>query len=178
MGQRIKLFIPLAIFMVLVFFFWRGLSLDPNAMPSALLDKPFPVFSLTALQDGQPVYRDNLLGEVSLVNIWATWCAACKYEHPVLNSLSSEGVRIVGINYKDNNAGAKKWLDELGNPYAFNIVDADGALGVDLGVFGAPETYLVDKKGIIRYKHVGIVDREVWNTTLKPLYDQYRLASH
>lgn len=178
MGQRIKLFIPLAIFMILVFFFWRGLSLDPNAMPSALLDKPFPVFSSTTLQDGQPIYRDSLLGEVSLVNIWATWCAACKYEHPVLNSLSSEGVRIVGINYKDNNAGAKKWLDELGNPYVFNIVDADGGLGVDLGVFGAPETYLVDKKGIIRYKHVGIIDREVWDTTLKPLYDQYSLTSN
>jgi cytochrome c biogenesis protein CcmG, thiol:disulfide interchange protein DsbE len=176
MSQRIKLFVPLSIFMVLVFFFWRGLSLDPNAMPSALIDKPFPVFSLTTLQDDQPVYRDSLLGQVSLVNVWATWCAACKYEHPVLNNLSSEGVRIVGINYKDNNAGAKKWLDELGNPYAFNIVDTDGVLGVDLGVFGAPETYLVDKKGIIRYKHVGIVDRKVWDTTLKPLYDQYSLT--
>jgi cytochrome c biogenesis protein CcmG/thiol:disulfide interchange protein DsbE len=175
MNQRVKLFIPLAIFMVLVFFFWRGLSLDPNAMPSALIDKPFPVFSLTKLQDDQPVYRDNLLGEVSLVNVWATWCAACKYEHPVLNSLSSEGIRIVGINYKDNNVAAKKWLDELGNPYALTIVDPQGFLGVNLGVFGAPETYLVDKKGIIRYKHVGIVDRQVWDTILKPLYEKYSL---
>jgi cytochrome c biogenesis protein CcmG, thiol:disulfide interchange protein DsbE len=175
MNQRVKLFIPLAIFLVLALFFWRGLSLDPNAMPSALIDKPFPVFSFTSLQNDQPVYRDNLLGEVSLVNVWATWCAACKYEHPVLNSLASEGVRIIGINYKDNNVAAKKWLDELGNPYAFNIVDSEGILGVNLGVFGAPETYLVDKKGIIRYKHVGIVDRQVWDTILKPLYEEYSL---
>ncbi|MFT6221684.1 MAG: cytochrome c biogenesis protein CcmG/thiol:disulfide interchange protein DsbE [Candidatus Endobugula sp.] len=173
MNQRVKLFIPLAIFMVLVLFFWRGLSLDPNAMPSALIGKPFPVFSLISLQNDQPVYRDNLLDEVSLVNIWATWCAACKYEHPVLNGLASEGIRIIGINYKDNNVAAKKWLDELGNPYAFNIVDSDGVLGVNLGVFGAPETYLVDKKGIIRYKHVGIVDRQIWNDILKPLYTEY-----
>jgi cytochrome c biogenesis protein CcmG/thiol:disulfide interchange protein DsbE len=175
MNQRVKLFIPLAIFMVLAFFFWRGLSLNPNAMPSALIDKPFPVFSLTNLQNDQPVYRDNLLGKVSLVNIWATWCAACKYEHPVLNGLSSEGVRIVGVNYKDNNTAAKKWLEKLGNPYVFNIVDPEGLLGVNLGVFGAPETYLVDKKGIIRYKHVGIVDRQVWDTILKPLYEEYSL---
>jgi len=175
MNQRVKLFIPLVIFMVLVLFFWRGLSLDPNAMPSALIGKPFPVFSLTSLQNDQPVYRDNLLDEVSLVNVWATWCAACKYEHPVLNNLASEGIRIIGINYKDNNVAAKKWLEELGNPYAFNIVDSEGILGVNLGVFGAPETYLVDKKGIIRYKHVGIVDRQVWDTILKPLYEKYSL---
>jgi cytochrome c biogenesis protein CcmG/thiol:disulfide interchange protein DsbE len=175
MNKRAKLFLPLAVFMVLIFFFWRGLSLDPNAMPSALIDKSFPVFTLKRLQDDMPVYRDSLLGKVNLVNVWATWCAACKYEHPVLNNLAEQGVSIVGINYKDSNAAAKGWLNKLGNPYAFNIVDTQGLLGVDLGVFGAPETYLVDKQGIIRYKHVGIVDMQVWETILKPLYDEYSL---
>ena len=173
MKKRLQLFLPLAIFLVLVGFFWRGLSLDPNAMPSALIDKPFPVFSLNRLEDEQPIYRDSLLGEVNLVNVWATWCAACKYEHPVLNQLAEQGINIVGINYKDNNQAALKWLDTLGNPYRFNIVDPLGSLGVDLGVFGAPETYVVDKQGIIRYKHVGIVDRQVWTETLQPIYKQY-----
>jgi cytochrome c biogenesis protein CcmG/thiol:disulfide interchange protein DsbE len=173
MNKRLKLFLPLAVFMILVLFFWRGLSLDPNAMPSALIGQSFPAFTLTRLQDNTAVYRDSLLGEVNLVNVWATWCAACKYEHPVLNQLTEQGVNIVGINYKDNNAAAKKWLTELGNPYAFNIVDTEGLLGVNLGVFGAPETYLVDKQGIIRYKHVGIVDMHVWDDILKPLYMEY-----
>jgi cytochrome c biogenesis protein CcmG/thiol:disulfide interchange protein DsbE len=168
------LFIPLAVFIVLALFFWRGLSLDPNAMPSALIDRPFPIFILGQLGDEEKqLNRGDLLGQVSLVNIWATWCAACKYEHPVLNQLSDMGIPIVGINYKDNSPAALKWLKELGNPYQFNIVDTQGSLGIDLGVFGAPETYLVDKEGIIRYKHVGIVDIPVWETVLKPLYDQY-----
>jgi len=171
--QRLRLFIPLIVFSVLVVFFWRGLSLDPNAMPSALIDKSFPAFTLLRLQDDTPVYRDSLLGDVNLVNVWATWCAACKYEHPVLNHLAEQGINIVGINYKDNTPAALKWLTTLGNPYQFNIVDGDGSLGVDLGVFGAPETYLVDKQGIIRYKHVGIVDMQVWNDILKPLYMEY-----
>lgn len=174
MKKRLQLFLPLAIFLVLVGFFWRGLSLDPNAMPSALIDKPFPVFSLNRLQDEQPIYRDSLLGEVNLVNVWATWCVACKYEHPVLNQLAEQGINIVGINYKDNNQAALKWLNDLGDPYRFTIVDPLGSLGVDLGVFGAPETYVVDKQGIIRYKHVGIVDLQVWTETLQPIYEQYR----
>lgn len=174
MNGRAKLFIPLVIFIVLAGFFWRGLSLDPNAMPSALIDKPFPVFILSKLGDEETqLNRGDLMGNVSLVNVWATWCAACKFEHPVLNALAEQGVNIVGINYKDNSPAALKWLDELGNPYSFNIVDTAGSLGLDLGVFGAPETYLVDKAGVIRHKHVGIVDMQVWETTLKPLYEQF-----
>lgn len=172
--RRLLLFIPLGVFIVLALFFWRGLSLDPNAMPSALIDKTFPEFSLTVLgDDNKTLTRANLLGQVSLVNVWATWCVACKFEHPVLNELATLGVPIIGINYKDNSAAALQWLEKLGNPYQFNIVDPMGTLGLDLGVFGAPETYIVDKKGIIRYKHVGIVDMPAWNTTLKPLFDKY-----
>jgi cytochrome c biogenesis protein CcmG/thiol:disulfide interchange protein DsbE len=171
--KRLKLFIPFVVFLVLAIFFWRGLSLDPNEMPSALIDKSFPEFQLPELKNGQPINREGLLGRVALVNVWASWCAACKFEHPVFNALSEQGIRIVGINYKDNEAAAKKWLKDLGDPYTFNIVDRQGTLGIDLGVFGAPETYLIDKYGVIRHKHVGIVDMNVWNKTIKPLYEQY-----
>ena len=171
--KRLKLFIPFAVFLVLAVFFWRGLSLDPNEMPSALIDKSFPDFQLVELKDGAVLNRKALLGDVALVNVWASWCAACKFEHPVFNALSEQGIRIVGINYKDNDAAAKKWLRDLGDPYVMNIVDRQGSLGIDLGVFGAPETYLIDKQGVIRHKHVGIVDMNVWHNTIKPLYEQY-----
>jgi cytochrome c biogenesis protein CcmG/thiol:disulfide interchange protein DsbE len=171
--SRFKLFIPLIIFAVLAVFFWRGLSLDPMAMPSALIDKSFPEFSLPRLdsENGNPstTTRDDILGQYSLVNVWATWCVACKVEHPYLNKLASEGVRIIGLNYKDNDDAARKWLRDLGNPYAWNIVDRQGKLGIDLGVFGAPETYLVDKEGFIRLKHVGVVDQRVWDEKFLPI---------
>jgi len=184
--SRIKLFIPFIVFIVLAVFFWRGLSLDPNAMPSALIDQLFPDFNLprlpassnTVIQQGDNkaidlprLQRKDLLGKVSLVNVWASWCVACRYEHPVFNALAEKGVRIIGISYKDESAAAINWLAELGDPYVFNIIDREGTLGIDLGVFGAPETYLIDQEGVIRYKHVGIVDNTVWNTTLQPLYE-------
>ncbi|MFT6387853.1 MAG: cytochrome c biogenesis protein CcmG/thiol:disulfide interchange protein DsbE [Cellvibrionaceae bacterium] len=168
--NRIKLFVPLFIFVVLAGFFWRGLSLDPSAMPSALIDKTFPEFSLPRLQDEtQMTTKSDLLGEVTLVNIWATWCVSCRVEHPYLNKLKAEGIRIVGLNYKDDSSAARKWLTDLGNPYQWNIVDKDGRLGVDLGVFGAPETYVLDKQGVIRYKHVGVVDQRVWDEKFLPV---------
>ena len=167
---RIKLFIPLIIFGVLSIFFWRGLSLDPSAMPSALIDKSFPEFNLPRLDDeSQVTTRDDLLGEVTLVNIWATWCVSCRVEHPYLNKLAQSGVRIIGLNYKDESNAARQWLLDLGNPYQWNIVDKQGNLGIDLGVFGAPETYLLDKNGVIRYKHVGVVDQRVWDERFLPV---------
>ncbi len=174
MNNRIKLFIPFFIFLVMAAFFWKGLSLDPNRLPSALIGKPFPEFLLPKLgADGVMVSRNDFLGQTVLVNLWGSWCVACKYEHPVLNALAKKGVPIVGLSYKDDQKPALKWLDELGNPYLFNIVDLEGVLGVDLGVSGAPETFVVDKEGIIRHKHVGIVNLQVWNETLKPLFEQY-----
>lgn len=171
--SRLKLFIPLIIFAVLAVFFWRGLSLDPTEMPSALIDKPVPGFSLPTLEDADRVItQDDLKGQVSLVNVWATWCIACRVEHPYLVELAQQGVRVIGINYKDDVAEARKWLANLHNPYVFSIVDADGRLGIDLGVFGAPETYVVDREGVIRHKHVGVVDDKVWTEQLKPIVDQ------
>ncbi len=169
--QRVKYFLPLVVFIGLGLFLLRGLELDPSEMPSALIDKPMPVFELTTLQ-GEPVDVSIFRGQVSLLNVWATWCISCRAEHPQLNALSEQGVNIVGLNYKDDTALAIKWLDDLGDPYAVTISDKDGRLGIDLGVFGAPETFIVDKQGVIRYKHVGVVDERVWRDSLQPIHAQ------
>lgn len=175
--QRLFLFLPLTIFIVLAIFFWRGLSLDPNAMPSALLNKPVPAFSLPVLPAPENpagmlrATQDILKGQVSLLNVWATWCVTCRQEHEFLNQLKAQGVTIIGINYKDNNEDAQNWLAELHNPYLLSVIDADGRLGINLGVFGAPETYVVDKQGVIRYKHIGDVNQRVWEESIKPVYD-------
>ncbi|MFL3654681.1 MAG: DsbE family thiol:disulfide interchange protein [Halioglobus sp.] len=170
MAPRLKLFLPLILFAMLAITLFRGLSLDPSEMPSALIDRPFPAFNLPGLGQSRPLSQADLEGQVSLVNVWATWCVACRVEHPYLNQLSQQGVPLFGLNYKDNDADAQRWLDELGNPYRFNIADRDGTLGLDLGVYGAPETYLVDATGVIRYRHVGVVDEGVWSALLEPLY--------
>ncbi|MBE8717479.1 DsbE family thiol:disulfide interchange protein [Cellvibrio polysaccharolyticus] len=170
--QRIKLFIPLAVFVVLGILFWQGLKLDPTAMPSALLDKPVPVFSLPSLEDPEkPVTRDIFKGKTSLMNVWATWCPTCYAEHAYLVKLAEQGIPIVGVNYKDDVPAAQRWLRELHNPYIINILDADGRFGIDLGVYGAPETYVVDENGVIRYKHVGVVDQQVWDNDLKVFFE-------
>jgi cytochrome c biogenesis protein CcmG/thiol:disulfide interchange protein DsbE len=170
--NRLKLFLPLVIFAILAIFLMRGLKLDPNAMPSALLDKPWPVFSLPTLESGEIVSEKNLLNQKALVNIWATWCVTCHVEHPFLIQLQQQGITIYSVNYKDNQADAKTWLQEKGNPYRFTIIDADGKLGIDLGVFGAPETYFIDSHGVIRYKHVGDLNERVWNEKLKAIWNQ------
>lgn len=173
--QRLKLFIPLVVFFVLAVLFWRGLSLDPTRMPSALIDKPVPEFELPTLKDAdRRVGRDLFHDQVSLLNVWATWCVSCRVEHPYLVKLAQEGVPIYGVNYKDDVTAARKWLRDLHDPYVLSVVDADGRLGIDLGVFGAPETYVVDKAGVIRYKHVGVVDERIWLQTLKPIVDSLR----
>lgn len=174
--KRLKLFIPLAIFLVLAAFLLKGLSLDPQALPSALIDRPLPEFSLPALGEQQTVTRDTVTGEVALFNVWATWCASCRVEHPYLTRLAATGMPIYGINYKDQDAQALKWLAELGDPYRLNIVDAEGSLGLDLGVYGAPETYVVDAEGVIRYRHVGVVDERVWREILGPIVEELRRA--
>ncbi|RYG08370.1 MAG: DsbE family thiol:disulfide interchange protein [Chitinophagaceae bacterium] len=168
--QRLFLFIPIAIFAVLIVLFWRGLSLDPNDMPSALLNKPVPTFSLPRLQNPQELRNESVLhGKVTLLNVWATWCVTCREEHAFLNLLQKKGVHIIGIDYKDNTLDAQRWIAELGNPYDDIIVDEEGRLGLDLGVFGAPETYVIDKQGVIRYKHIGDLNQKVWDETIQPI---------
>jgi len=166
--QRLRLFLPLIVFAVLALLLWRGLSLDPNHMPSALEDRPFPAFSAETLE-GAAVSRADLLGEVALVNVWATWCPSCAAEHAYLNELARAGVRIFGINYKDDVEAARRWIATKGDPYRLNIVDADGRLGIDLGVTGAPETYLIDATGLVRLRYQGPLDARVWREQFEPL---------
>lgn len=173
MSPRLKLFIPLGIFLVLAILFWQGLKLDPNAMPSALIDKAVPAFSLASLENPEKKITESIFkGKVNLVNVWATWCPTCYVEHAYLVELAHQGISIVGVNYKDDLPAARRWLNELLNPYWVTIADEDGRFGLDLGVFGAPETYVVDKQGIIRYKHIGVVDQTIWDSTLKPLVER------
>lgn len=168
---KFKLFIPLLVFAVFAVALYLGLGRDPAAMPSALIGKPVPEFALPSLVEaGTTLDRSLFKGRVTLLNVWATWCVACRVEHPYLLQLASQGVAIVGLNYKDDSVAARQWLAEGGNPYTAVIVDADGHLGVDLGVFGAPETYLVDRDGVIRFKRVGVIDERVWEQELAPLY--------
>ena len=167
---RFKLFIPLLIFIPLAFLFWRGLSIDPTHMPSALIDRSVPSFSLPTVRDAaRQVDESEFRGKVSLLNVWATWCVACRIEHPFLVQLAEQGVPIYGVNYKDDVEEARKWLKTLHDPYVLSVVDSDGRLGIDLGVFGAPETYVIDTEGVIRYKHVGVVDERVWREKIAPL---------
>jgi len=168
--RRWILLIPLVLFLGMAGFLYKGLYLDPSELPSALIDKPFPEFSLPAVQGEKTLTRADLLGKPALVNVWGTWCIACRVEHPVLNQLAQQGVRIFGVNYKDVNADAVKWLSEFHDPYQMNIRDEEGSLGLNLGVYGAPETFLIDSKGIIRYKHVGVIDERVWRDELAGLY--------
>nr|WP_298112880.1 DsbE family thiol:disulfide interchange protein [uncultured Pseudomonas sp.] len=170
--KRLILLLPLAIFLGVAVFLYRGLFLDPTELPSALIGKPFPAFSLPAVQGDKALSVADFKGKPALVNVWATWCVACRAEHPVLNKLAEMGVTIHGVNYKDDNAAARKWLVELHNPYQLNINDARGTLGLDLGVYGAPETFLVDKDGIIRHKYVGVIEERVWREQLAPLYQE------
>jgi cytochrome c biogenesis protein CcmG/thiol:disulfide interchange protein DsbE len=162
--------LPLVIFLGVALFLYRGLYLDPAELPSALIDKPFPEFSLREVQSDKLLTRADLLGKPALVNVWATWCVACRVEHPVLNRLAGQGVLIYGINYKDVNADARKWLKDFHDPYALNVRDEEGSLGLNLGVYGAPETFLIDRKGIIRHKYVGVIDDTVWREKLAALY--------
>ena len=170
--SRLKLFIPLFLFIVLAGFLLRGLQLDPREMPSALIDKPLPEFQLPVLGRESLVQRDDVIGEVSFFNVWATWCISCRMEHPYLQMLADQGVLIYGVNYKDESSAALGWLQELGDPYRLSIADIEGTLGLDLGVFGAPETYLVDAMGVIRYRHVGVVNERIWLGVLQPLYQE------
>lgn len=168
--RRGLMLVPLALFLLVVVFLYRGLYLNPAELPSAMIGKPFPEFSLPSVQGDKTLTRADLLGKPALVNVWGTWCISCRVEHPVLNKLAEQGVLIYGIDYKDDNAAALIWLAEFHNPYQLNIRDDDGNLGLNLGVYGAPETFFIDAKGVIRDKYVGVIDEAVWREQLAARY--------
>ena len=174
--SRARLFAPLVAFATLAVVLYLGFSLrDPHLLPSALLDQPFPSFDLPVLGvANRRATQADLTGEVRLVNVWATWCPTCLAEHDELKRIRETGLSVVGINYKDDSADAVAWLARHGDPYAFSMVDADGDLGVDLGVYGAPETFLLDADGVIRYKHVGAVDERIWRDEIAPAVEAFR----
>lgn len=165
--------IPLVVFGSLVILLWRGLSLDPQHLPSAKLGKPLPEFSLPILGHNKLQLTPSILnGEVSLLNVWASWCETCSEEQVFLTQLAQQGVAIYGLNYKDSPHDAREWLTEWGNPYKLVGEDLDGKVSIDLGVYGAPETFLVDKKGRIRYRHVGVLNRDIWRKEFLPRIKQ------
>ena len=175
--QRWRLYLPLIVFAALGTLLWRGLSLDPNYMPAALEDRQLPEFRVPTLEQRE-VSRADLLGEVALINVWATWCPSCHAEHAYLNQLAREGVPIFGINYKDEAAAARRWLEQKGDPYRINLVDENGRLGLDLGVTGAPETYLIDAAGVVHLRYQGPIDERVWRQKIKPLFDRLRAGDN
>ncbi len=170
---RIALYaLPLLLFVGLAVLLGSRLGTDPTALPSARLGKPMPAFSLAALEDPlRQVSVEDIKGQVTVLNVWATWCISCQVEHPVLMEMARQGVTVVGVNYKDVRETALKYLELHGNPFRFSVFDERGDLGIDLGVYGAPETYLLDRDGNIRYRFVGVLEPQKWETELKPLYE-------
>lgn len=169
--SRASLFVPLGLFLLIVVVGFVGFSLnDPHKLPSALIGKPFPEFSAPRLGAPDEVLdRSDLLGEPVLVNVWATWCPTCMAEHGELLRIGAEtGIRIVGVNYKDDPVKALDWLVRFGDPYDMVIEDRDGSLGVELGVYGAPETFLLDANGTVVHKHVGDINPRVWRDAFAP----------
>ncbi|MSS75523.1 MAG: DsbE family thiol:disulfide interchange protein [Methyloglobulus sp.] len=167
----LKYIIPLALFIVLAVFLALGLKGKPGEIPSPLLNKPAPAFSAPKLNaPNEKLSPADLKGKVWLFNVWASWCVSCRAEHPVINQLAQQQAAIiVGLNYKDDPDAAKKWLETLGNPYNDSVMDADGRIGIDWGVYGVPETFVMDKQGIVRYKHTGPVTEEDVQNIFLPL---------
>jgi len=171
--------LPLLIFILVIGFLWRGLGLKPDRIPSPLINHPAPTFSLPTLSDINILTSNkDLFGHVTLVNVWATWCYACALEHDFLMELKDNSDFVIyGLNYKDDRIAAQKWLETNGNPYQIIATDINGNVGIDWGVYGTPETFILDKKGIIRYKHIGQLTPEIWETTLRPMIDKLQVET-
>jgi len=169
--KSLRFILPLGIFAALVFVLWRGLSLNPSEVPSPLIDKPAPSFTLTRLDDaGKTLARDDMLGKVWVLNVWASWCVACREEHPLLVEFArSKSVPIIGLNYKDKRPDGLGWLSQFGNPYDASVFDGEGKVGIDFGVYGVPETFIIDKRGVVRYKQIGPLTPEIIKTRVQPL---------
>ena len=168
---RAALWLPLVALVGLCIVFFQSLGFSPrNVLPSAMLAKPLPEFSLPELSSGIQATHLDMPKEAFLLNVWATWCFPCREEHPVLMSIAESGINIVGLNYKDEDAKAVTWLNTIGDPYQLNLVDRTGDYGVELGVYGVPATYIVDQNGVIRYKHIGPITDEDWEQKLSDIF--------
>ncbi len=174
--KRILFLVPLALFVVLGIYFAVGLTRDPSHMPSALIDKPLPEFDLAAIEgETRGFATSDLDGEVALINFFGSWCISCIIEHPVLMDIAArEGVVIAGIDWKDKPGAGKSWLDQRGNPYVFIGDDPSGRTAIDFGITGAPETFIIDHKGRVRYRYAGPITPQIWQRDLKPLVEKLR----
>jgi cytochrome c biogenesis protein CcmG/thiol:disulfide interchange protein DsbE len=178
--KRLLFILPLLVFAGVAVYFGFGLTRDPSKIPSALIDKPIPEFALPEIAGtGKPALTSaTLKGDVALVNVFASWCAPCRIEHPIFMRLARDNaVPIYGISYKDKAEDSAKWLRELGNPYKAIGWDFDGRVAIDWGVYGVPETFVVDKAGTIRFKHVGAVTPDVLNNKILPLIEELKRKS-
>lgn len=169
--KSLRFILPLLLFIALLVFLGRGLNLNPREVPSPLVGKPAPAFELTRLDDAsRKLARDDLLGRVWVLNVWASWCVACRDEHPLLVDFAKRGVvPVYGLNYKDGRKEGLDWLAKMGDPYAASLFDGDGRVGIDFGVYGVPETFVIDKQGVIRLKHIGPITPRVLSERIEPL---------
>ena len=176
--MKARYLIPLAIFIAMLVFLGVGLKLDPREVPSPLIDKPAPAFRLQTLDTPPRVLASaEMRGQVWLLNVWASWCSGCREEHPVLVELSkTHVVPIYGLDYKDQPDDARRLLNSLGNPYVASVSDLDGRTGIEFGVYGVPETFVIDKAGIIRHKQTGPITPEIWRDTILPLVKKLNAA--
>jgi cytochrome c biogenesis protein CcmG/thiol:disulfide interchange protein DsbE len=174
--SALRFVLPLAIFVVLAGFLFAGLGLNPREVPSPFIGKPAPPFQLAQLARPEQTFSPSQMqGQVWLLNVWASWCVACRVEHPLLVDLAKKNVvPIVGLNYKDKRDAALGWLGQLGDPYKLSVADADGRVGIDYGVYGVPETFVIDKAGVIRFKQIGPITEDAWRDKILPLVQQLR----
>ena len=177
--MQLRYILPLLVFAGMVVLFIIGMQMDPRRVPSPLIGKPLPAFNLKQLHDQQQsLDNESLLGEVVLINFWASWCVSCRYEHPLLLEYASKGkAGVYGMNYKDAREDALGWLDQYGDPYKLSAFDPEGRTGIDFGLYGVPETYVIDREGIIRYKHIGPISREDLDNKIAPLVDELRAGT-
>ena len=169
--KSLRFILPLLVFVVLLMFLWVGLSLKPREVPSPLIGKPAPAFKLAQLHTpGESLSNDDLKGKVWLLNVWASWCVSCRVEHPLLLQLAKANlVPVYGLDYKDKPDDGRAWLSQNGDPYTASIVDQDGRVGIDYGVYGVPETFVIDRAGIVRYKQIGPLSVEALQDKILPL---------
>lgn len=172
--MRLRLFLPLTAFALLAVALAAGLNLNPREVPSPFIGKPAPAFRLTQLHEPtRQLAPADLLGQVWMLNVWASWCVACRVEHPLLVELSRQAqAPIYGLNYKDDRRNALEWLRRFGDPYVASVLDTEGAVGIDYGVYGVPETFVIDKAGVVRFKFIGPLTLDVWSRDVQPLIRQ------
>jgi len=169
--KKLRFLLPLLVFLAIAAFLAVGLKLNPRELPSPLVDKPAPAFEARRLGTSSDTFSpSSMAGKVWLLNVWASWCVSCRQEHPVLTRFAQQGLApVVGLNHKDQDDAALRWLQLHGNPYLLSIVDQEGRIGIDYGVYGVPETFVIDARGIVRYRHTGPITQELLESRIIPL---------